>query len=85
MALLFPDRRKAITGQFFITDSIIRHNSRKAYKKIRNWKNSFTVTEEAEIHYQAQFDNLVRNSFFNEVSNKYILHKEKYYEKPMDN
>ena len=85
MPLLFPDKRKAITGQFFITDSIIRHNSRKAFKKIRNWKNSFNVTEDAEQNYQEQFDNLVRNSFFNEVSNKFILHKEKYHEKPLEN
>ncbi len=85
MALLFPDKRKAITGQFFINDSLIRQSSRKAFRKIRNWKSSFTVTEEAETNYQPQFDNLVRNSFFNEVSNKYILHKEKYHEKPLDN
>lgn len=85
MALLFPDKRKAITGQFFINDSLIRQSSRKAYRKIRNWKSSFNVTEEAETNYQTQFDNLVRNSFFNEVSNKYILHKEKYHEKPLDN
>jgi len=85
MALLFPDKRKAITGQFFITDSLIRHNSRKAYKKIRNWKASFTVTEDAEVNYQQQFDNLVRNSFFNAVSNKYILHKEKFHERPLEN
>lgn len=85
MALLFPDKRKAITGQFFINDSLIRQSSRKAFRKIMNWKSSFTVTEEAETNYQTQFDNLVRNSFFNEVSNKYILHKEKYHEKPLDN
>lgn len=85
MALLFPDKRKAITGQFFINDSLIRQSSRKAFRKIRNWKSSFIVTEEAETNYQTQFDNLVRNSFFNEVSNKYILHKEKYHEKPLDN
>ena len=85
MALLFPDKRKAITGQFFITDSLIRHSSRKAYKKIRNWKTSFIVTEEAEDNYQEQFDNLVRNSFFNSVSNKYILHKEKFHERPLAN
>jgi len=85
MALLFPDKRKAITGQFFITDSLLRHTSRKAYKKIRNWKSSFVVTEEAEDNYQEQFDNLVRNSFFNSVSNKYILHKEKFHERPIEN
>ncbi|HUQ67157.1 MAG TPA: hypothetical protein VM101_13430 [Flavitalea sp.] len=85
MPLLFPDKRKAITGQFFITDSMIRHSSRKAFKKIRNWKSSFNVTDEAEVNYQQQFDNLVCNSFFNEVSNKYILHKEKFHERPLDN
>ena len=85
MALLFPDKRKAITGQFFITDSLIRHSSRKAFRKIRNWKTSFSVTEEAEDNYQEQFNNLVRNSFFNSVSNKYILHKEKFHERPLEN
>jgi len=85
MALLFPDKRKAITGQFFINDSMIRHSSRKAYKKIVNWKSSFNVSEDAEANYQQQFDNLVKNSFFNEVSNKYILHKEKFYDRPIEN
>ncbi len=85
MALLFPDKRKAITGEFFINDSRIRHHSKKAYKKIRSWKTSFTVSEEAELHYQEQFDNLVRQSFFNLVSNKYILVKEKFSERPINN
>lgn len=85
MALLFPDKRKAITGQFFINDSLIRHSSRKAFKKIRNWKSSFTVSDEAEENYQQQFNNLVENSFFNVVSNKYVLHKEKFYDKPLEN
>jgi hypothetical protein len=85
MALLFPDKRKAITGQFFINDSRIRHNSRKAFKKIASWKTSFKVSEEAETHYQAQFDNLVNNSFFNTVSNKFILTKEKFHDRPKDN
>jgi hypothetical protein len=85
MALLFPDKRKAITGQFFINDSLIRHSSRKAYKKIRNWKSSFEVTDEAEANYQEQFNNLVRHSFFNAVSNKYVLHKEKFHERPLEN
>lgn len=85
MPLLFPDKRKAITGQFFISDSLIRQSSRKAFLKIKNWKRSFTVTEEAEVNYQQQFDNLVNNSFFNVVSNKYILHKEKFHERPTEN
>ncbi|MBO9571163.1 MAG: hypothetical protein J7497_02990 [Chitinophagaceae bacterium] len=85
MALLFPDKRKAITGEFFINDSRIRHNSRKAFKKITNWKTSFNISEEAETHYQEQFDNLVRNSFFNTVSNSYVLSKEKYHQRPLLN
>lgn len=85
MALLYPDKRKAITGEFFINDSRLRHSSRKAFKKIKNWKASFTVSEEAETHYQEQFDNLVRNSFFNTVSNNYILSKEKYYQRSLEN
>lgn len=85
MALLFPDKRKAITGQFFINDSLIRHNSRKAYKKIRGWKSSFVVSEDAETNYQNQFDNLVSNSFFNIVSNRFILTKEKFHDRPTEN
>lgn len=85
MALLFPDKRKAITGEFFINDSRIRHQSRKAVKKIAGWKTSFTVSADAEIHYQQQFDNLITHSFFNTVSTRYILSKEKYYQKPLLN
>lgn len=85
MALLFPDKRKAITGEFFINDSRIRHNSRKAFKKIRSWKTSFTVSEDAEQHYQQQFTNLVHQSFFNMVSNRYILAKEKFEQRPINN
>jgi hypothetical protein len=85
MALLFPDKRKAITGEFFINDSRIRHNSRKAFKKIKSWKTSFNVSEEAEQHYQHQFNTLVKNSFFNMVSNRYILTKEKFSDRPIHN
>lgn len=85
MALLFPDKRKAITGEFFISDSRLRHNSRKAFKKIKNWKTASNITEDAEVHYQQQFDNLVRNSFFNTVSNTYVLAKEKFYQSPQAN
>ncbi len=85
MALLYPDRRKAITGEFFINDSRVRHNSRRAYKKIRNWKTSFRISEEAELHYQDQFDNLIRNSFFCTVSNVFVLSREKFHEKALQN
>lgn len=86
MALSFPDKRKAITGEFFINDSRIKHNSRKAYKKIRNWKASVhAASEDTETHFHQQFDNLVKNSFFNTVSNTYILSKEKFYDRPIWN
>ena len=85
MALLFPDKRKAIIGEFFINDSRIKHNSRKALKKIQGWKDSFDVTDDAELHYQTQFDNLIRNSFFSIVSNAFVLSREKFYEKPLLN
>ncbi len=85
MALLFPDKRKAITGEFFINDSRLRHQSRRAFKKITNWRSSFVVSADAEMHYQEQFDNLIRQSFFNTVSSSYILSKEKYYHKPLLN
>ena len=84
MNLLFPDKIKDITGQFFINESRIRHNSRKAFKKISNWKKSKVVGEEAEMHYQEQFDNLVKNSFFNHVPSTYVLCKEKYSERSMN-
>jgi hypothetical protein len=85
MALLFPDKRKAITGEFFINDSRVRHNSRRAFKKIKSWKSSFNISEDAEMHYQQQFENLVRYSFFNTVSNRYILTKEKFHDRPKEN
>jgi len=85
MALLFPDKRKAITGEFFISDSRLRHSSRRAFKKIRNWKTSCTISEDAEQHYQQQFNNLVKQSFFNMVSNRYVLMKEKFDLRPKDN
>lgn len=85
MALLFPDTRKAITGEFFISDSRLKNNSRRAYKKIRSWKSSFQVSEEAEENYQKQFDNLVTHTFFNTVSSYYVLAKEKFYDRPLAN
>jgi hypothetical protein len=86
MEQLFPDKRKAITGEFFINDSRIKHSSRKAFKKIKSWKASFkTPPEDSEQHYHQQFENLVKNSFFNTVSNKYILSKEKFHDRPLKN
>jgi hypothetical protein len=86
MEQLFPDKRKAITGEFFINDSRIKHSCRKAYKKIRSYKESLnTPPVDAEAHYHIQFSNLVHNSFFNTVSNQYILSKEKYLDKPRNN
>ncbi len=85
MPLLFPDKRKAISGQFFINDSIIRLNSRRAHKRIRSWKDSFHASDEAELHYRQQFDNLMFHSFFNTVSYLFVLSKEKFYEKSLLN
>ncbi|MEO8582951.1 MAG: hypothetical protein ABI415_04090 [Flavitalea sp.] len=86
MEQLFPDKRKAITGEFFINDSRIKHSCRKAYKKIRSYKDSLnTHHPDSEVNYHLQFSNLVRHSFFNTVSNQYILSKEKYNEKPRNN
>ena len=85
MALLFPDKRKAITGEFFINDSRIRHHSRKAHRKIKSWKASFDTPVEDDNCFHQQFDNLVRHSFFNTVSGKYILSKEKFYDRPLMN
>jgi len=84
MKPLFTDGRKAITGEFFIMDSRLRHISRKAYKKIKSWKASFKA-KEPEDHYHEQFANLLQHSFFDEVSNQYILSKEKYFERPLNN
>lgn len=85
MALLFPDKRKAITGEFFMQDSRLRHNSRRAYRKIRGWKSSARISEEAEEHYQEQFDNLISRSFFNLVASRYILIREKFQHRPLVN
>ncbi len=85
MALLFPDKRKAITGQFFINDSRIRHNSRRAFKKIRSWKESSQTVVDTDARYHEQFENLVRLSFFNTVSPNFILSKEKFYDRPLMN
>ena len=84
MEPLFPDKRKAITGEFFINDSRLKHRSRKAFKKIVSWKASFQLTD-SDLHFHEQFENLVRNSFFNAVSNNYILAKEKFFERPLNN
>lgn len=85
MPLYFPDRTKAISGEFFISESRLKTNSRKAYRKIVSWKKSFATTDEAETHYRQQFDNLVANSFFNNVSNVYVLMEEKFHERPTEN
>jgi hypothetical protein len=84
MEPLYPDKRKAITGEFFLQDSRIKNRSRKAFKKIQSWKASFQATE-PDQQYQQQFENLVRQSFFNLVSNTYVLVQEEYNKLPLDN
>ena len=84
MKPLYPDQRKAITGEFFLQDSRIKNRSRKAFKKIQSWKASFQATE-PDLQYQLQFENLVRHSFFNLVSNTYVLVQEGYNNLPLNN
>jgi len=84
MEPLFPDKRKAITGEFFISDSRLKNHSRKAFKKISSWKASAQLTD-IDLHFHEQFENLVRNSFFNLVSNSYVLSKENFFERPLNN
>ncbi|MBL7736622.1 MAG: hypothetical protein JNL51_14275 [Chitinophagaceae bacterium] len=85
MDALFPDQRKAITGEFFVNDSRLRHTSRKAYKKIAGWKASIREPANGDSHFREQYDNLLRNSFFNAVSNSYILQRENFSERPLHN
>lgn len=83
MLPLYPDKRKAIAGEFFIQDSRIRHRSRKAFKKIQTWKKS-VLAPDNEV-FQQQVENQVRYSFFQTVSVAFILLEERYYDKPLEN
>ena len=79
----YPDKRKAIAGEFFLTDSRLKNRSKKAFKKIQAWK-SITPDEANEALHQ-QVENLVRYSFFQKVSTSFILLQERFYERPIEN
>ncbi len=84
MISLFPDKRKAIAGAFFISDSKTRNRCKKAYKKIQTWK--FTCQENTvDEQYQEQINSLVHHSFFCMVSNLHVLTEENYFHQPLDN
>jgi hypothetical protein len=80
----YPDKRKAIAGEFFLTDSRLKNRSKKAFKKIQTWK-SIVAQEEANETLHQQVENLVRYSFFQKVSTSFILLQERFYERPNEN
>ena len=84
MNTLYPDKRKAIAGEFFLSDSKLKTRSRKAFKKIQSWKDSVSGTT-PDPRFVQQIENLVRYSFFQKVTNTFILLQERYYEKPLEN
>ncbi len=83
MPTTYPDKRKAIAGMFFLIDSRNRRRCRKAYKKIQTWKQAVPV--EGNEAYTQQVENMVRSSFFQEVTNVFVLLEERFYEKHHDN
>jgi hypothetical protein len=84
MAPLYPDKIKAIVGEFYLLESRINNRSKKAHKKIQSWKVSHLAID-ADENYHEQFTNLVKFSFFNMVTNAYVLVNESYFERPLKN
>lgn len=84
MKPLYPNKLKAIVGEFYLMEGRTNNRSKKAHKKIKSWKASQSVND-ADENYQQQFDNLVKNSFFNTVTNAYILVSEGYFDRPLKN
>jgi hypothetical protein len=80
----YPNKLKAIVGEFYIMESRINNRSKKAQKKIQSWKASHTAVD-ADENYQQQFENLLKQSFFNTVTNGYILANEGYFDRPLKN
>jgi len=70
----YQNHQRAISGQFFLMESRLKNLSRKAHKKIQCWKTTsdFAINE----NYQQQIENLLQHSFFNTVSNKFVLRNE---------
>ena len=84
MPPLYPNKLKAIVGEFYIMEGKLNNRSRKAHRKIKSWKASAKVVGADESYHQ-QFENLVQQSFFNTVSNSYVLIHEDYFERPLKN
>ena len=84
MPPLYPNKLKAIVGEFYLTESRLNNRSKKAQKKIQSWKASHMAVE-ADEHYHEQFENLVKHSFFNMVSNTFVLEREYFFERPLKN
>lgn len=84
MTNTYTDKRKAIAGEFFINDSRLKNRSKKAYKKIQIWKAAST-TQPMDLQYQKQIENLVRYSFFEEISSSEILVRERFFDIPSGN
>lgn len=80
----YPNKIKAIVGEFYLMESRINNRSKKAHKKIQSWK-ACHLANEADENYVEQFENLVRNSFFNHVTNSFVLVHEYYFERPLKN
>lgn len=84
MPPLYPNKLKAIVGEFYLMESRINNRSKKAQKKIQSWKASHLAID-ADENYQLQFQNLVKYSFFNVVTNAYVLIHEDYFDRPLKN
>ena len=84
MPPLYPNKLKAIVGEFYLMESRINNRSKKAHKKIQSFKASHQAVD-ADENYHEQFENLVKFSFFNMVSNAYVLVHEAYFQRPLKN
>ena len=84
MPPLYPNKLKAIVGEFYLMEGRLNNRSKKAHKKIQSWKASHNAVE-ADEQYREQFKNLVKFSFFNMVTNAYVLVHEGYFERPLKN
>ena len=84
MPPLHPNKLKAIVGEFYLMESRINNRSKKAQKKIQSWKASVHAVD-ADENYQQQFENLVKLSFFNVVTNVFVLEREDYFDRPLQN
>ena len=71
----YPNHQRFISGEFFLMESRLKTQSKKAFKKIQSWKSSFDAIE-ADPYYFQQMHNLLQHSFFNTVSNKFVLRNE---------